>query len=202
MWIGDGAEGANFWLSVISDLQGRGVEDIFIAAIDGLSGFKDAIHAVFPQTMVQRCVIHQIRQCLKYIPWRDRKAFVVDLKTVYQAATREEAESNLRTLNETWGGKYAAAIRSWKNNWDDLATFFEFPAEIRRLIYTTNPVEGYHRQLRKVIKNKGSFPTPQAIRKLLYLATMDISKKWTMPYKGWPRILNQLAIRFEGRCPL
>lgn len=201
-WIGDGAEGANFWLSVISDLQGRGVEDIFIAAIDGLTGFKDAIHAVFPQTMVQRCVIHQIRQCLKYIPWRDRKAFVSELKTVYQAATREEAESNLHTLNEAWGGKYAAAIRTWENNWDDLVTFFEFPAEIRRLIYTTNPVEGYHRQLRKVTKNKGSFPTPQAIRKLLYLATMDISKKWTMPYKDWPRILNQLAIRFEGRCPL
>jgi putative transposase len=201
-WIGDGAEGANFWLSVISDLQGRGVEDVFIAAIDGLTGFKDAIHAVFPQTMIQRCVIHQIRQSLKYLPWRDRKAFVADLKTVYQAATREEAESNLRALNETWGDKYAAAIRSWENNWDDLATFFEFPSEIRRLIYTTNPVEGYHRQLRKVIKNKSSFPTPQAIRKLLYLATMDISKKWTMPYKGWPQILNQLAIRFEGRCPL
>ncbi len=201
-WVGDGAEGANFWLSVISDLQGRGVKDVFIAAIDGLTGFKDAIHSVFPQAMVQRCVIHQIRQCLKYIPWQDRKVFVADLKTVYQAATREEAESNLRALNGTWGGKYAAAIRSWENNWDDLATFFEFPAEIRKLIYTTNPVEGYHRQLRKVIKTKGSFPTPQAVRKLLYLATMDISKKWTMPYKGWPQILNQLAIRFEGRCPL
>ena len=201
-WIGDGAEGANFWLSVITDLQTRGVKDVFIAAIDGLTGFKDAIHSVFPETKVQRCVIHQIRQSLKYLPWRERKAFATDLKTVYQAATREEAETNLRILDETWGDKYAAAIRSWENNWDDLATFFEFSQEIRRLIYTTNPVEGYHRQLRKVIKTKGSFSTSQAARKLLYLATMDISKKWTMPYKGWPQILNQLAIRFEGRCPL
>ncbi len=202
MWIGDGAEGANFWLSVITDLQTRGVKDVFIAAIDGLTGFKDAIHSVFPETKVQRCVIHQIRQSLKYLPWRERKAFATDLKTVYQAATREEAETNLRILDETWGEKYAAAIRSWENNWDDLATFFEFSQEIRRLIYTTNPVEGYHRQLRKVTKTKGSFSTSQAARKLLYLATMDISKKWTMPYKGWPQILNQLAIRFEGRCPL
>ena len=201
-WIGDGAEGANFWLSVITDLQTRGVKDVFIAAIDGLTGFKDAIHSVFPETKVQRCVIHQIRQSLKYLPWRERKAFATDLKTVYQAATREEAETNLRILDETWGEKYAAAIRSWENNWDDLATFFEFSQEIRRLIYTTNPVEGYHRQLRKVTKTKGSFSTSQAARKLLYLATMDISKKWTMPYKGWPQILNQLAIRFEGRCPL
>jgi putative transposase len=201
-WIGDGAEGANFWLSVITDLQSRGVEDIFIAAIDGLSGFKDAIHSVFPKTKVQRCVIHQIRQSLKYIPWRDRKPFTTDLKTVYQAATREEAEANLRILDEIWGDKYAAAIRSWENNWEDLATFFEFPKEIRRLIYTTNPVEGYNRQLRKVLKNKSSFPTSQAVRKLLYLATMNISKKWTMPYQGWPLILNQLAIRFEGRCHL
>ena len=201
-WIGEGGEGANYWLSVITDLESRGVEDVFIAAIDGLNGFKDAIHAVFPQTKVQRCVIHQIRQCLKYIPWRDRKAFIADLKTVYQAATREEAEANLRILGDTWGDRHAAAIRSWENNWEDLATFFEFPKEIRRLIYTTNPVEGYHRQLRKVLKTKGSFSTSQAVRKLLYLATMDISKKWTMPYQGWPRILNQLAIRFEDRCPL
>jgi transposase-like protein len=201
-WIGDGAEGANFWLSVITDLQNRGVQDVFIAAIDGLSGFKDAIQSVFPKTQVQRCVIHQIRQSLKYVVWKDRKAFVADLKTVYQAATREKAEANLLQLEQTWGSKYGAAVRSWQNNWEDLATFFEFPKQIRRLIYTTNSVEGYHRQLRKVIKTKGSFPTEQAVRKLLYLATLNITKKWTAPLQNWPLILNQLAIRFEDRMPV
>jgi transposase-like protein len=200
-WIGEGGEGANFWLSVITDLQNRGVQDVFIASVDGLSGFAEAIHAVFPQTRVQRCIIHQIRNTLKYVTWKDRKAFVADLKTIYRAANREEAEANLARLEETWSGKYAAAIRSWQNNWEELATFFEFPKEIRRLIYTTNTVEGYHRQLRKVIKNKSSFPTPQSARKLLYLATMDISKKWTAPIRNWPLILNQLAIRFEDRWP-
>jgi putative transposase len=201
-WIGDGGEGANFWLSVITDLQNRGVEDIFIAAVDGLSGFSDAIHSVFPQTQVQRCIIHQIRSSLKYVVWKDRKPFTADLKTIYKAATREEAEANLLQLEEKWGGKYGAAVRSWQNNWEELATFFEFPKEIRRLIYTTNIVEGYHRQLRKVLKSKSSFPTEQSARKLLYLATMDITKKWTMPLANWSLILNQLTIRFEGRCPL
>lgn len=177
------------------------MQDVFLAAIDGLTGSKEAIQAVFPQTKVQRCVIHQIRNSLKYVVWKDRKAFVADLKTVYQAATREEAQSNLSRLEQTWSGNYGAAERSWQNSWDDLATFFEFPKEIRRLIYTTNTVKGYHHQLRKVIKNKGSFPTEQAVRKLLYLATMDITKKWTAPIQNWPLILNQLAIRFEDRFP-
>ena len=198
-WVGEGAEGANFWLSVVSDLQNRGVQDVFIAAIDGLSGFKDAIQSVFQKTQVQRCIIHQIRQSLKYVSWKDRKAFVADLKTVYQAATREKAETNLLHLEQTWGSKYGAAVRSWQNNWDDLATFFQFPKEIRRLIYTTNSVEGYHRQLRKVIKTKGSFPTEQSVRKLLYLATIHITRKWTLPIQSWSLILNQLAIRFEDR---
>jgi transposase-like protein len=201
-WIGDGAEGANFWLSVLTDLQNRGVEDIFIVCIDGLAGFKEAIHSVFPQTLIQRCVIHQIRNSLKYVPWKDRKAFVADLKTVYKAATREEAEANLLRLAETWGDKYAIAVRSWETHWEDLATFFDFPAEIRRLIYTTNTVEGYNRQLRKITKNKASFPSPEAARKLLFLATRDITRKWTAPVRDWPKILNQLAIRFEGRFPI
>ena len=200
-WIGEGGEGANFWLSVITDLQNRGVQDVFIAAIDGLAGFSEAIQAVFPKTEIQRCIIHQIRSSLKYIGWKERKAFVADLKKIYQAATREEAEANLLRLEEIWGDKYGAAVRSWQNNWDQLATFFQFPKEIRRLIYTTNTVEGYHRQLRKVIKNKSSFPTPQAARKLLYLATMNICKKWTNAIRNWPLILNQLAIRFEDRWP-
>jgi putative transposase len=201
-WLGDGAEGANFWLNVITDLQARGVEDIFIACIDGLTGFKDAIHAVFPQTEIQRCIIHQIRHSLQYVAWKDRKAFVADLKAIYQASTRAEAESNLLQLGETWGKKYAIAVKSWENNWEDLATFFNYPAEIRRLIYTTNAIEGYNRGLRKVIKTKASFPTPEAARKLLYLANQNITKNWTMPLQNWANILNQLAIRFEGRFPV
>ncbi|HEY5730405.1 MAG TPA: IS256 family transposase [Anaerolineales bacterium] len=201
-WVGNGGESSNFWLSVITDLQTRGVQDIFIACMDGLSGFKEAVLAVFPQTQIQRCVIHQIRNSLKYVTWNDRKAFMLDLKQVYQAATRESAEANLQQLAEKWGDKYAVAIRSWQNNWEDLATFFAYPAEIRRLIYTTNSVEGYHRQLRKVTKTKSIFPTPEAARKLLFLANRDILKKWTMPIQHWPLILNQLVIRFEGRLAI
>lgn len=198
-WVGEGNESANFWLSVISDLQSRGVTDIFIACMDGLSGFKDAVLAVFPKTQIQRCVIHQIRNSLKYIAWRDRKAFMNDLKQVYQAPTRESAEAHLHQLSETWSDKYTIAIRSWQNNWEDLATFFEYPAEIRRLIYTTNALEGYHRQLRKVTKSKSVFPTPESARKLLFLAHRDILKTWTFPIQHWQLILNQLGIRFEGR---
>jgi putative transposase len=208
-WVGDGGEGANFWLNVITDLQARGVEDIFIACVDGLTGFKDAVHAVFPQTEMQRCIIHQVRHSLRYVAWRDHKAFISDLKTIYRATTQEEAETNLLRLAEKWSSKYAIAVRSWENNWEDLATFFHYPTEIRRLIYTTNLIEGYHRQLRKVMKNKATFPTPEAApqggaaaqhgAKLLYLATQDITKKWTMPIQNWANILNQLVIRFEGR---
>ena len=201
-WLGEGSETANFWLSVVTDLQGRGVQDIFIACMDGLSGFREAVLAVFPRTQIQRCIIHQIRNSLKYVTWTDRKNFMSDLRLVYQAATREAAEAQLRQLNEKWGDKYAIAIRSWQNNWEDLATFFAYPAEIRRLIYTTNSVEGYHRQLRKVTKSKGAFPTPQAARKLLFLAHREILKKWTMPIYNWALILNQLVIRFEDRLPI
>jgi len=198
-WIGDGAEGANFWLSVVTDLQNRGVKDIFIACMDGLTGFKEAILAVFPKTEIQRCIIHQIRNSLKYISSRERRPFLTDLKTVYQAPTREAAEANLAKLDETWSKKYAIAVRSWKNNWEDLATFFRYPAEIRRLIYTTNTVEGYNRQLRKIIKTKGAFPNADAARKLLFLANRDIFRKWTNPIVYWPMILNQLVIRFDDR---
>lgn len=201
-WLGDGGEGANFWLSVVSDLQARGVEDLFIACIDGLTGFKGAIQAVFPQAQIQRCVIHQIRHSLKYVGWKDRKAFVADLKLIYRAPTRETAESALLSLGQRWGKQYAVAVRSWESNWDDLTTMFDYPAEIRRLIYTTNTVEGYHRQLRKVLKTKASFPTDEAARKLLYLVTQDIARKWTGPIFNWPLILNQLAIRFEDRLAI
>ncbi len=200
-WVGDGAEGANFWLSVVTDLQARGVQDIFIACVDGLSGFKAAIQAVFPRTHLQRCVIHQVRHSLSYVTWKDRKAFVADLKTIYQAPTREAAETNLLKLGEKWGTQYAIAVRSWETNWEDLATMFDYPPDIRRLIYTTNTVEGYNRQRRKVTKTKGAFPSAEAARKLLFLINRDITRKWTMPVHSWACILNQLAIRFEDRFP-
>lgn len=201
-WVSDGAEGANFWLSVITDLQNRGVQDIFIACMDGLTGFSDAVHAVFPKTEIQRCIIHQIRNSLRYVAWKDRKAFVHDLKAVYRAPNREVAETNLLHLGEKWNDKYAMAVRSWENNWDELSTFFNYPTEIRRLIYTNNAIEGYNRQLRKVTKTKSVFPTPQAVRKLLYLVNFNITKKWTRPLVDWPLILNQLAIRFQDRFPV
>lgn len=201
-WVSDGAEGASFWLAVVTDLKNRGVNDIFIAALDGLTGFKDAIRSVFPQVEIQRCVVHQIRNSLKYVTWADRKAFAADLKGIYQAATREEGELKLLELSEKWGDKYAMAVRSWENNWQDLATFFDYTPAIRRLIYTTNPIEGYNRQLRKVTKTKSVFPSYEAVRKLLWLAHRDIIKKWTMPVHNWALILNQFAIRFEERFPI
>src|SRR5262245_27992953 len=201
-WVGDGAEGANFWLSVVTDLQARGVQDIFIACIDGLTGFKDAIQAVFPRTQIQRCIIHQVRASLTYVSWKDRKAFVADLRTIYQAPTREAAETRLLELSERWSDKYPMAVRSWETHWEDLATMFEYGAEIRRLVYTTNSIEGYNRQLRKVTKTKGAFPTDESARKLLFLVNRNITRKWTAPISNWARIRNQLAIRFAGRCPI
>ena len=143
-WIGDGAEGANFWLSVVTDLQARGVQDIFVASVDGLAGFKEAIQSIYPRTEVQRCIIHQIRHSLRYVAWKDRKVFVADLKTIYKASTLEQATANLHRLAEKWSGKYAIAVKSWEKNWEDLTTFFNYPADIRRIIYTTNTVEAYH----------------------------------------------------------
>lgn len=201
-WVAKGGESANFWLSVMTDLQQRGVKDIFIATMDGLTGFSEAVHAVFPHTEIQRCIIHQIRNSLRYVTWTDRKEFVKDLKLVYQAPNRETAESELQHLEDKWHNSYAVAVRSWQNNWAELSTFFDYPAEIRRLIYTNNAIEGYNRQLRKVIKTKSVFPTEQAVRKLLYLVNRNITKKWSKPIKHWPLILNQLAIRFEGRLPI
>ncbi len=198
-WIGTGGKGSNFWLSVVKDLQARGVQDIFIACIDGLTGFKEAIHAIFPRVLIQCCIIHQLRNSLKYVTWRDRKAFAADLKTVYTAVNREAGEGALLNVAEKWSKQYPMAVKCRVNEWEDLATFFDFPQEIRRLIYTTNAVEGYHRQLRKVIKTKASFPTADAVRKIMFLADRDITEKWTMPVPNWANILNQLAIRFEGR---
>jgi transposase-like protein len=200
-WVGDGGEGASFWLSVLSDLQARGVNDILIACVDGLTGFADAIAAIFPRTAVQRCVIHQVRQSLTYVAWKDRKAFAADLRAIYQAPTRDMAETRLLEVGERWSGQYAVAVRAWERAWDQLATMFDYPPAIRRLIYTTNAVEGYNRQLRKVTKTKGAFPTVESVRKLLFLVNRNVTAKWaTMP--NWASIRNQLAIRFDGRFPL
>ena len=187
---------------MVTDLQSRGVTDIFIACIDGLTGFKDAIQAVFPRTQIQRCIIHQVRQSLTYVSWKDRKAFVADLRTIYQAPTREAAETRLLELSERWSATYPMAVRSWETHWEDLATMFDYGAEIRRLIYTTNSIEGYNRQLRKVTKTKGAFPSDEAARKLLFLVNRNITRKWTAPVPNWAGIRNQLAIRFMGRLPM
>jgi putative transposase len=198
-WVGDGAEGAKFWTNVLGQLQARGVQDILIACVDGLTGFKEAIHAVFPKTRLQRCILHQIRNSLKYVTYTEQDAFMRDLKAIDQADTRAAAETALLKLSENWSIKYAIAVRSWENHWADLSTFFDFPHEIRRLIYTNNAIEGYNRQLRKVTKNRTVFPTDEAVRKAFYLAHRDIITKWTMPLPNWPKILNQLVIYFVDR---
>jgi putative transposase len=200
-WVGDGGEGANFWLSVVNDLQARGVYDIFIACVDGLPGFKAAIQAIFPCTYIQRCVIHQVRHSLAYVSWKDRKAFAADLQAIYGAPTREAAEMKLYRLSEKWSKTYAIAVRSWENSWEDLATMFDYAPDIRRLIYTTNLVEGYNGLIRRVIRNKGAFPNGEAVRKLLFLANRNITRTWTKPMMNWATMLNQLAIRFQDRFP-
>ncbi len=196
-WIGDGSEGANFWLGVLSDLKSRGATRLLIACVDGLTGFPEAIRAAFPGTIVQRCIIHQIRNTLRYITWKDRKAVIASLKAIYRAPNREQAEIALDRFELDWGKKYPAAVKSWRVNWDELSAFLDFAPEIRRLIYTTNAVEAYHRQLRKVTKAKGAFPTSESVRKMFFLAHRDIAKKATAPVFNWPIILNQLAIAFD-----
>ncbi len=195
-------EGANFWLSVLTDLQNRGVEDILIACIDGLKGFPDAIQSVYPNTAVQLCVVHQIRNSIKYVGSKNQKEFLKDLKCVYQAVNKESAENELLKLEEKWGEQYPIVIRSWQDNWDKLSEYFQYTPAIRKLIYTTNTVEGYHRQIRKVTKNKGVFPSDTALEKLVYLAYRNIRKKWTMPLANWATISQQLAIKFGDRFKL
>lgn len=201
IWIGE-SESASFWVGVCNDLKSRGVEDILIACTDGLKGFSEAINSVFPKTTIQLCVIHQIRNSLRYIPYKDRKAVMTDLKPVYQAATIEEAEMMFIDFKDKWGKKYPAVVSSWENNWLELTTYFSYPVEIRRVIYTTNPVEGYHRQIRKVTKTKTAYPTDDALRKIIYLATTDISKKWTMPLRNWAECISQFVIQFGDRLQL
>jgi transposase-like protein len=193
------SEGANFWLQVLTDLEERGVEDILIASVDGLKGFPEAINSVFPKTEVQLCIIHQIRNSLKYVSWKDRKAFMKDLKEVYKSISKERAEESLRELERKWFKKYPIVIKSWKNKWENLSNYFKYPPEIRKIIYTTNIIESAHRQFRKLTKTKGAFPNENSLLKLLYMGIMNVHKKWTMPIHNWKIILSKLAILFEKR---
>lgn len=196
------AEGARFWLGVLSDLKARGVEDILIASIDGLKGFPEAIAEVFPKTEIQLCVVHQIRNSLKYVASKEQKAFMADLKLVYKATSKDLAEHHLLELNEKWGKKYPAVMRSWSNNWEALSQYFKYPEIIRRMIYTTNIVEGFHRQIRKYTKNKGAFTSENALNKLIYCACQKVLEKWNQPMHNWGAIVSQLQMFFDDRLHL
>ena len=195
-------ESAKFWMQVLTDLQNRGVEDILIASIDNLSGFVEAIESIFPQTDIQLCVIHQIRNSKKYLSYKDTKEFMNDLKSVYKSSTREKGEHELNRLDQKWGKKYPKIIQSWRKNWDQLSLFFQYSPLIRKVIYTTNAIEAFHRQLRKVTKTKGSFTSDNALLKLLYLVQRDITSKWTKPMHNWNQILSQLGILYDERLKL
>lgn len=198
IWIGE-SEGAKFWLTVFSELKNRGLEDIFIACVDGLKGLPEAIQSVFPKAEVQLCIIHMIRNSLRYLPYQVSKEFINDLKGVYRAVNEETARDCLDKLAEKWEHKYALAVRPWKTHWGNIIPFFKFPDEIRRIIYTTNAVEALHRQFRKVTKNRSVFPSDDSLRKLLYLTVKNLSKKWTMSVKGWKEALSQFGILYGDR---
>jgi transposase-like protein len=201
MWIG-GNESAKYWLGVLNEIKNRGVEDIMIVSVDGLTGFVDAIGAVYPKAEVQRCIVHQVRYTTKFVNYKDKKSFMKDLKAVYQAPTEEIALENLDTLEENWGKKYPSSIASWRNNWPQLSTYFKYPQEIRKIIYTTNSIENFNRGLRKVTKAKSVFPTDDALFKSIYLAMVDITKKWTGATWNWGQTLDQLMIYFGDRISL
>jgi len=197
IWLSE-SEGAHFWLNVLTELKGRGVQDILIACVDGLKGFPDAIGSVFPQAQVQLCIVHQIRASLRYMASKYQKEFIADLKTVYRAASLDLAEVALAKLEDKWGARYPSAVVTWRTNWANLSTYFSFPQEIRKMIYTTNSVEGLHRQFRKVTKAKSSFPTDDSLKKMLYLATMDMKAR---SKQGWAQMLGQLKLIFHDRIP-
>lgn len=192
-------EGAHFWLGVLNDLRARGLEDILIASIDGLKGFPEANAQVFPKTEIQLCIVHQIRNSLKYVVSKDQKGFMADLKLVYRATSKDLAEHRLLELDEKWGKKYPAVLKSWNANWDALSQYFKYPEQLRRIIYTTNIVEGFHRQIRKYTKNKGAFTSENALIKLIYCACQKVMEKWNQPMHNWALIISQLHIFFEGR---
>lgn len=198
LWIGEN-ESSKFWLGVLNELKSRGIQDVYLFCVDGLNGFREAIGAVYPQATIQRCIIHQIRASMRYVNYKDMKQFASDLKAIYNSVTEEAALDNLLEFKAKWGKKYPAAIKSWENNWDILSTFYVYPPEIRRIIYTTNIIEGLHRQFRKVTKTKAAFPSDDSLRKMLYLASNNIIKKWTQRYRNWDLVLNHLSILFEDR---
>ncbi len=193
------SEGANFWLSVLTDLNNRGLQDILIASVDGLKGFIEAIKTIFPKTEVQLCIIHQIRNSIRYVASKNHKEFMKDLRPVYQAVSKDVAEDALLALDEKWGKLYPIVLQSWQNKWENLSVYFKYPPEIRKVIYTTNIIESVHRQFRKLTKTKGAFPNENSLLKLLFMGIKNASKKWTMPVRNWNLTLSQLAIFFEGR---
>lgn len=201
MWLGRN-ESASFWLGVLTDLKARGVEDILITATDNLNGFTETIKQVFPESNTQICVVHQIRNSCRYVVWKDKKAFTKDMKQIYDAPTKQAARAALEDLANTWGRKYPYAVKSWEDNWEELTVFFDFPLEIRKIIYTTNLIENLNGKIRKYTKNKLSFPTDEAVLKSVFLALREATKKWTMPIHNWGLILNQFLTIFEKRVQL
>lgn len=198
LWLGKN-ESASFWMSVLTDLKARGVQDILVTATDNLKGFTEAIRSVFPESTKQICIVHQIRNACRFVVWKDRKAFTADMKGIYTAPNRDAAQLALDQLESTWGQKYGYAIKSWRENWEELTAFLDFPLEIRKIIYTTNIIENLNGKIRKYTKNKLSYPTDEAVLKSVFLAIMEATKKWTMPIRDWGMILNQFMIMFENR---
>ena len=200
LWIAQ-TEGAKFWLQVVTELKNRGVQDIFIACVDGLKGFPEAIEVVYPQTAVQLCIVHMVRNSLNYVSWKLRKVVAADLRSIYTSATEQEAHRRLQEFEDRWGTDYPTIVKSWRSNWARITPFFEYPPEIRKIIYTTNAIESVNMSLRKITKNRGSFPSDDALLKLFYLALNNISKKWTMPIRDWKAALTRFTIQFEDRLP-
>ena len=201
MWVGT-EEGAKFWLNIITELRNRGLKDIFIACVDGLKGFPEAISAVYPNTEVQVCIVHMLRNSMRYVSWKDKKAVAKDLKKVYTAANEDQARIELSGFKEIWGSKYPSIAEAWQRNWTVLTPYLAYPQEIRKVIYTTNAIESMNRTVRKVTKNRGMFPNDEAVLKLMYLAMKNASKKWTMPFRNWGQVLQQFAIMFGDRVPV
>jgi transposase-like protein len=198
MWIGE-SESSKFWLGVLNELKNRGVRDILIICTDNLSGFSEAIAAAFPKAEVQKCIVHQVRNSIRYVSYKDVKKLTSDLRAIYTSPSEAGALEELDRFEEVWGRKYPLIIKSWRNNWSELSTFFKYPPDIRKIIYTTNIIESYHRQLRKVTKGKSIFPSDESLLKMLYLVTQDVMKKWTMRIRDWGQILHQLSVFFPER---
>ena len=198
MWLSEN-EGAKFWLNVLTELQNRGVKDILIACVDGLKGFPDAINAVYPETQIQLCIVHMVRNSMKYVPWKDYKAITAHLKAIYQASTEESALKNLNEFSEKWDDKYPQISKSWRAHWENLNTLFKYPADIRKAIYTTNAIESLNSVIRKATTKRKVFPTDESAKKVIYLAIQQASEKWTMPIRNWKPALNRFIIEFEDR---